>query len=65
MLLVSICEEKVPEERRVEQRLEDRIDVAGVADVVQAREVLGDLISLQGIRVFEMHFQSMETVVVD
>jgi len=34
MLLVSICEEKVPEERRVEQRLEDRIDVAGVAEVV-------------------------------
>jgi hypothetical protein len=34
MLFISICEEKVPEERRVEEGLEDRIDVAGVTDVV-------------------------------
>lgn len=42
MLLVGVGEEEVAEERCVEEGLEDSIDVASVADVVQTREVLRD-----------------------
>jgi hypothetical protein len=56
MLLVGVSEEEVPEEGRVEEGLEDGVDVAGVADVVETREVLGDFIQVQGVCVFEMHF---------
>lgn len=46
VLLVGVCEEEVPEEGCVEERLQDRIDVASVADVVQACEILRDFISM-------------------
>jgi hypothetical protein len=56
MLLVGVGEEEVAEEGRVEEGLEDGVDVAGVADVVQAGEVRRDLVEVQGVCVFEMHF---------
>ena len=65
VLCVGFGEEKVSEEGCVEQGLEDRIDVAGVPDVVQTCEVRGDFISLQRICVFEMHFQSMKAIVIN
>jgi hypothetical protein len=43
---VGLREEKVTEKGRVKERLENGIDVAGIADVVQACEVKRDLISL-------------------
>jgi hypothetical protein len=39
MLFVGVGEEEVTEEGRVEEGLEDGVDVAGVADVVEACEV--------------------------
>jgi hypothetical protein len=56
VLFVGVGEEEVTEEGRVEEGLEDGVDVAGVADVVEAREVLRDFIQVQGVCVFEMHF---------
>jgi hypothetical protein len=39
MLFVGVGEEEVTEEGRVEEGLEDGVDVAGVADVVETGEV--------------------------
>ena len=43
---VGLRKEKVPEKGRVKERLENGIDVAGIAYVVQTCEVKRDLISL-------------------